>query len=277
MYFNSPLRYPGGKSQLSKKILKIIQDNNLIGGTYIEPYAGGSGAALYLLLNKYVNEIYINDFDYCIYAFWHSILNETDRFSKKIIDTPITIEQWKIQKSIYLGYNKHSIFEVGFSTFFLNRTNRSGIIKGGIIGGKKQDSEYKLDCRFNKPGLINRIEKIAKYKDKIFLSNLDAINFLDININKFPLNTLIFLDPPYYLKGQKLYTNFYEHNDHVILSKFITGKLKKNWIITYDNHDEIKKLYADFPQITFDINYTVAIKSKAKEIMIYNPALSISF
>ena len=144
MYTYSPLRYPGGKTQLSKFVKAILEENNLLGGTYVEPYAGGAGIAMYLLTNGYVANVFINDIDYSVYAFWNSVVNHAEELCKLILDTPVNLDTWKVQKEIYNNPQNHSVLEVGFATFFLNRTNRSGILKGGIIGGNDQKGKYKI-------------------------------------------------------------------------------------------------------------------------------------
>lgn len=271
----SPLRYPGGKSQLSKYVLSILEENNLIGGTYAEPYAGGAGVAVYLLLNKHVSKIYINDIDPAIYSFWYSVKYYTDKLCALIKDTKVDVDTWLVQKQVQKNKGQYSILEVGFSTFFLNRTNRSGILKGGIIGGKKQNGKYKMDCRFNKSNLIKRIEAIAGYSDNIIVSKCDAIEFLELNQNNFNDKTLIYLDPPYYDKGHQLYVDFYTHSDHVKLKECVQSTNYSNWIITYDNTEKINTIYEGFNKEDLYIRYSAAQKRVGQEILIYSPQLSL--
>ena len=206
----SPLRYPGGKSCLTDFITKTAELNKLENATYVELYAGGAGAALNLLFNNVFAKIHINDYDYQVYSMWYCILNETDRFIDKIEKVEINLNEWYKQKNIYeLGRNANQ-FDLGFSTFFLNRTNRSGIIyKAGPIGGLNQQGVYKIDCRFNKIELINRNRVISYKKNDILLTNLDAVDIIR-NISDFHKNVedlFLYLDPPYYNKGKYLYLN----------------------------------------------------------------------
>ncbi|EJL6275271.1 DNA adenine methylase, partial [Vibrio cholerae] len=213
----SPLRYPGGKTAITPMVETIINNNGLKNGHYAEPYAGGAGLALSLLFKGVVSHIHLNDFDRSVWAFWHSILHETESFITLIENTNITIEEWHHQKAIQTKKLSVDTLTLGFSSFFLNRTNRSGIIdKAGVIGGLKQNSKYPLDCRFNKDNLIKKIRKIASYKDNIHLYNLDALDFIS-EIEKLDENVFYFIDPPYFVKGQSLYTNFYDSNDHIDL------------------------------------------------------------
>jgi DNA adenine methylase len=271
----SPLRYPGGKSSIQGMVSKIIQVNNLEKGHYAEPYAGGCGLALSLMFKGYVHEIHLNDLDCSISSFWDAIINQTDRFIDKIIDTPVTMDEWYKQRTIQENKELVDSFDLGFSTFFLNRTNRSGIIlKAGVIGGFKQDGEYKLDCRFNKEGLINKIKRIEKYKHRIHLYNLDAIDFINKTNKELPTNSFYCIDPPYYVKGSTLYTSFYKPEDHQILSKVIL-ELNRPWILTYDNSPEIQNLYRRNRQYRFNLNYTAAHKRIGTELLIASKKLKI--
>lgn len=267
----SPLRYPGGKAKLFPVIKKIMGENNLFGSTYVEPFAGGAGLALLLLKEKLVKKIIINDLDRSIYAFWYSVLNYTDSFIKKIEEIPVNINEWYKQKEVQEKKEKINLFDLGFSTFFLNRTNVSGIIKGGVLGGKNQTGKYKIDCRFNKKTLIKRIEFLAEMKGKIILYNLDAFEL--IKKIKYRKNYFIFFDPPYYNKGSELYQNFFTHKDHMMLAKKISSINKVPWIVTYDNVEQIKIAYKKFFHYEYFLQYTANRRYKGKEIMIYSNLL----
>ncbi len=269
---HSPLRYPGGKSCLSNFINEIAQLNGIIGGTYLELYAGGAGAALNLLFNGTFNRIHINDYDYNVYAMWYAILNHTRAFINRINNTSITIEEWHKQKSIFESGRRTNIVDLGFSTFFLNRTNRSGIIfKAGPIGGLNQTGNYKIDVRFNKENLIERIEKIAGRRNDIFLTNLDAVEILN-NIQMYNLvleETFIYLDPPYYKKGKELYLNNYKRDNHLNLANTIRNIENVKWLVSYDNVSEIKEMYEDYRMSSFDLNYTLQTKKFGSELLVF--------
>lgn len=267
----SPLRYPGGKSKLKSSIENLIKTNDYSGCTYVEPFSGGAAIALHLLFTDTVGNAIINDFDISVYAFWFSVLNKTNELCKMILETEVTIEEWYKQKEIQQNKGlSNDLLLLGFSTFFLNRTNRSGIIKAGVMGGKNQSGKYKIDCRYNKIDSINKITKISKYKDRIKLYNLDAIDLINNVISNLDKNTFIFFDPPYYKKGQSLYVNFYTHDDHVQLSKIISQISRKKWIVSYDNVEEIKLMYLGYNKIEYDLSYTVQEKYKGKEVMFFS-------
>lgn len=245
----------------------VIKNNELRYFHYAEPYAGGCGLALALLYGGYVSHIHLNDIDPAIWSFWHSVLNCTDDLVRLVETTPVTIDEREKQREVYLKSDLSDPLSLGFSTFFLNRTNRSGIIKGaGAIGGKAQAGVYKIDCRFNRNDLSDRIRRICKYKDRITLYNQDAINFMNDSGN-LSKNTFFFIDPPYYNKGASLYTSFYKPEDHALVAKAV-GLLDRPWLVTYDNTTEISKLYENFRQYSFYINYSLQKRRKGDELLI---------
>ena len=273
--YPSPLRYPGGKTCLFDQVKEIIELNLLNGIGYAEPFAGGAGLALSLLIDNIVSQIYLNDLDSAVFAFWSSTLEETSELCRMIMDTQVTIEEWHRQKYILSYPSGYSLLELGFATFFLNRTNRSGIIEGGVIGGKKQTGDYKLDCRFNKNELIHRIESIAKRKKDISLTRFDASEFITEVVNNSTRECLSFIDPPYYKKGRELYFNSLNHKEHLKLSLIIQNELRGPWIVTYDDVPEIKVMYASSPMVRYSINYSAHVKKKGCEVMYHSPNLQI--
>lgn len=271
--FYSPLRYPGGKGKILSFMIDIIKINKLENIEYVEPYAGGAAVALGLLFNGFVNKIHINDSDKAIHAFWYSILNYTEQFIEKVISTPVTVEEWRNQKNIYNNIDSYSILEVGFSAFFLNRCNRSGVLKGGLIGGYEQKGNWKIDARFNKLDLIKRIEKIALYKDKIELYNEDTAELLENNKEVFR-NCILYLDPPYYEKGYQLYKNHYKPSDHEKISTLVK-ELNCYWVVSYDNVKPIIALYKNIKKRVFDISYSAGKNRFGKEVMFFSDNLKI--
>lgn len=269
---NTPLRYPGGKSQTSGVVTSIIRDNGLISGDYAEPFAGGAGVACSLLLKNIVNNIHLNDLDKSIYSFWQSAIFQTEAFCRMIEDTPVTIEEWHRQKEIKESTTNE--LQLGFSTFYLNRTNRSGIIRGGVIGGKDQSGNYKLDCRFNKKNLINKIEKLSAQRDRIKLHNLDAVRFIEEVLPTIPRNSLVNIDPPYFKKGPALYENHFQPEDHIQLAQKIS-KIEQRWLVTYDNAPEIQSLYKNYPCTNWSLNYSAQKKCREFELFIFDPRLII--
>jgi DNA adenine methylase len=275
-HFFTPLRYPGGKGKIVGYIKEIINANKMLDGHYVEPFAGGAAVAIELLLQDYVTHIHINDLDRSIYAFWHSILEETDVFCDLIESTSVSIDEWFNQRAIQQTASDCDLLTLGFSTFFLNRCNRSGIIKAGVIGGKEQAGKWKLDARFNKADLLRRIKQIARFKSRISLHNLDVVDFLCLTIPIVPDNTLVYLDPPYYVKGKGLYANHFTHNDHEILGERVSAGLAgKKWIVSYDNEPEIAGIYERYQKLVYGLSYSAQARYQGSEIMFFSDALVI--
>ncbi|WP_428151119.1 DNA adenine methylase [Brevundimonas sp.] len=252
----------------------LIETNGMTGCHYVEPYAGGAGIAITLLYLEYASHIHLNDLNRSVHAFWHSVLNEPDKLCGLIRDTVPTMDEWRRQKAVQADADA-SPLDLGFSTFFLNRTNRSGIIKGGVIGGKEQLGEWKLDARFNSKDLARRIEKIASYNSRISLYNNDAILLIKAVLPSLPENTLVYLDPPYYVKGKGLYEDHYRHDDHAKIAALVTSSIKQPWIVSYDNVEPIRELYAGRRQTTFGIQYSAGTRSEGSEVMVFCDALTI--
>lgn len=272
--YYTPLRYPGGKSKLSWLVKDLIITNNLVGGQYIEPYAGGAAVAMELLLTDIVTHIHINDLNKGVYNFWHTLLNDTENLMQRIYDCSVDMPTWYEQREIMRNQEDNNALDIGFAFFFLNRTNRSGIINAGAIGGYEQKGNYKIDARFNKDELIERITSIAKVKEKISLYNLDAELFLtEIDRRNFT-NALSYIDPPYFVKGKRLYDNFYEENDHSRISELLK-QLKTPWMLSYDDHFQIRKIYADHRITEIDLVYSAAKKMKGQEVLFFSRNIEI--
>lgn len=267
---HSPLRYPGGKQVLSRIVAHLIRMNECAGGVYVEPYAGGASIALSLLFGEHVDRVVINDADVCIHSFWKAVLLDTERFIKLLRETPTTVEEWAKQREVYLQPKRYGALKLGFATFFLNRCNRSGIIsRGGPIGGQQQDGAWKIDARFNRTELERRIRRIAAYRDRITLSQRDAIALLQEDLPRLAsLRPFVYLDPPYYEKGRELYLSYYNHADHEKLASHLENEASYRWVMSYDNVPEINALYRGFRRVRFSLDYSARERREGTEVMI---------
>ena len=269
MPFYSPLRYPGGKRKLAGFLKSAFEANDLCDGTYVEPYAGGAAVALSLLLEHYAWRVIINDADPNVYAFWWAVLNDTEGLVRLIRDTPVDMDQWHRQKQILRSSSYESLLKRGFAAFFLNRTNRSGIIDGGVIGGQAQAGRYKVDVRFNKADLSQRIELIAQHKNRIEVFGLDALELVRQVVPTLSSKSLIYFDPPYYVKGRDLYANYYRHDDHVHIAQTVR-MLRVPWIVTYDDVTAIRELYLGERFLEFSLTYSAhEERPRGAEVMFY--------
>lgn len=273
--YYTPLRYPGGKGKLVPYVKRIFEQNALVDGVYVEPYAGGAAVAMELLLHEYVTKVYINDISAGVAAFWRSLLNDTDALCAAISRAKVTMPEWRRQRAIQLAPEEHDDLTLGFSTFFLNRTNRSGILSAGVIGGKEQKGQWKLDARFNAEDLIKRIHVIARIRSRIEFHQRDALAFINSVVPSLPAKSLIYLDPPYYVKGSDLYLHHYQHDDHLKIAKRV-GRLKsKNWIVSYDNAAEVRAMYGQFRSIVYGLSYSAHERYKGSEVMFFSESLAI--
>ena len=270
---DSPLRYPGGKTQLAPFISDLLARNNLQGGHYAEPFAGGAGIAWRLLFSGQASEIWLNDIDPAVYAFWHAAVNHTEVLCERIECATLTLDEWQRQREVFKDVQAKTI-DKAFATLYMNRTNRSGILDGGVIGGTHQSGNYKMDCRFNKKVLMRKIERIGRYRAVVHLSNEDARLCLARWDKLLPERALINIDPPYYFKGRELYTNHFKPDDHESLSSQIK-RLKHRWMLTYDDTSEIEALYAGLPTYRMSLLYSAQTKRMGSELLISDPALKI--
>lgn len=271
----SPLRYPGGKTALAPFLKAVIKRNGLKNPYYAEPYCGGAGAAITLLQQEVASEILLNDIDPAIYSFWWAVLNRTDELCEAVEELPLNIEEWQRQREIYFAKRNRVSLNLAIATLFLNRANRSGIIEAGPIGGQSQSGKWRLDVRFNRPSLVSKIRSIAAYRDRIRLHKEDALEFLKKTVKPLKGDVLAYLDPPYFVKGQSLYRNYYEPTDHAAIAKYLRSSFPHPAVVSYDYCEEIKALYQGFKSVAYGINYTAQEKHFGREILVVSDDLHL--
>ena len=270
----SPLRYPGGKGKVARFMRSITRANGLEDGRYVEPYAGGAAVAWELLITGIVRRVTVNDISRPIFAFWNSVLNQTDDLCRLISDRPVTVYEWDHWKDV-LRRGSDDDLEIGFAFFFLNRTNRSGVLNGGIIGGRDQKGRWGIDARYNKEDLINRIEKIADLRSRIEISQMDAVEFLEQQAPKWKSNTLVYIDPPYFEKGRYLYHDAYRQDDHRTVSEAVSRLGDISWIVSYDDVMPIHELYEDWYWLQYSLNYSARNRLRGREVMFFSNGLVV--
>jgi DNA adenine methylase len=267
MTSSSPLRYPGGKQFIAPIHAKLMSLNGLEGQAYGEAYAGGAGAALSLLFSGHAKRIFINDADPAIAAMWAAITERPIAFSRLINKVDLSVAEWRNQRAIYLEKDQSDPLAFGFATFYLNRVNHSGVIKNaGPIGGIEQKGNWKIDARFNRKVLSEKILRIGRYAKKIVVTNLDALAYLDDVIRNEKI--FVYLDPPYYVKGKELYLNHYEPHDHRSVADYVQGWTEGRWIISYDDVPQIRTLYRKRRKMKFELLYSVTKRKSGKEILV---------
>lgn len=270
---SSPLRYPGGKAKLAGDLIEIIRLNGLYSKTYCEPYAGGAGLAVRLLTQGFVPSIRLNDIDKAIYYFWRAVFETPDALCEEIFRCELSVDEWRRQRDIYRD-PASSGFRLGFAAFYLNRTSRSGIIEGsGPIGGLAQAGNWSIDARFNRVSLIENIMNLAKFADQVSLQCQDAIDFLDDVLKDS--DSFVYLDPPYYVKGKKLYKNFYTHLDHVNINERLEASPRSYWIVSYDDVEAIREIYEPRRPWNYELSYSAGPVGKGAEIMFASDAIEL--
>lgn len=268
----SPLRYPGGKAKLAPLVSGLVERNWGAPPVMVELFAGGAGLGLSLLDAGIIGGLHLNDLDYGVYAFWCSILWETEDFCDMVMGTPVTVEEWHLQQEKYLNPKQTTLLEAGYATFFMNRTNHSGVLTGRPIGGLRQDGKYGIGCRYNAPKLVERIKHVAGMRDLIKVTNQDATAV--IAEHNHDSNTLLFVDPPYVVQGNSLYrqTPFCEEQ-HARLADQL-HQTTTPWILTYDNHPLITDtLYGQQTQKDTVLRYSLNSRKRETEKMILSPNL----
>jgi DNA adenine methylase len=267
----SPLRYPGGKGSLYPHLREVVRTNGLVGGTYVEPYAGGAGAALSLLITGQVRRIVINDLDPAVYAFWRSAVRQPDEFAALTRDAKLDVDEWRRQRELYLSAKRSDYLALGFATFYLNRTNYSGALDGGPIGGLDQSGNYKIDARFNKVALLERLRLISLYARKITVLKKDGLDVISQYAGKD--RTFIYADPPYFDKAGSLYMNSFTADDHAELADCLNSRSDCNWLLTYDNVPQVAQLYGTRYRETFTLHYSAHRVTRATEVMVFSDNL----
>lgn len=261
----SPLRYPGGKAKLFPFVAKLISDHKLFSCVYREPYAGGAGLALNLLFSGFCRSIALNDLDPAIYSFWWSVVHKNDEFCKRVRNIVFSIEEWRRQKDIWSCPGSASEVDLGFATYYLNRTNRSGIIDGaGPIGGYDQTGPYKMDARFSMADQLSTLKQIGEASRFIEVTNVDALTYVDEHLREG--EEVVYLDPPYYIKGQRLYRNAYSHEDHLAISRIMKGH-NGYWIVSYDDVPEIRDMYRWAEPISLTLQYSAGPVVLGQEVV----------
>lgn len=271
--YHSPLRYPGGKGKVANYFKLLLMENDLLGVDYVEPYAGGASVALGLLYEDYVGHIHINDLNAGVHAFWNAALHQTGDLCRRIEKTEVTMDEWRRQRDVYRRGSDADALDLAFAVFFLNRTNRSGIIAGGVIGGQQQTGAWKLDARFNKTELVQRIRKLGRHRDRITLTHLDAAALLKQWANRVDA-AFFYLDPPYFVKGEGLYDNFYAPEDHQAVAAAVLA-LEHPWVVSYDAAPEIIDMYRDARSRRYRLSYSAHERQAGSEVMFYSDDLHI--
>ena len=275
MPYYTPLRYPGGKRRLFGVVARLLEENGLNHGSNTLSHTPAALQSVCLCSLKNTRRLcHLNDLSRPIFAFWYSVLHSTDELCERVERAAVTMEEWHRQRAVLESSEAADLMDLGFATLFLNRTNRSGIIAGGVIGGKMQRGAWTITARFNKPEIIQRIKKIGRYRTRIFLSQMDAVDFVQQKLSSLGSDSFAFLDPPYIANGKGLYLNDYTAESHVELAAAV-AKLQVPWICTYDRAAIDLGLYGSHRRIEYDLPYMAQGRHRGGEVMFLSHDISL--
>ena len=243
-----------------------------------------------LLLKDDIEFVYLNDADLGIASFWEAIRTEPERLIDEIMTVEVSVNHWlevrNRRKELIERFNARDEddpkynFELGFLTFYLNRTNISGIIDGGCVGGMQQSGKYRIDCRFSRDGLASKVSRIAKKASSFAVSCMDGVDFLSekfrvlLKENGYSLSdSLVYIDPPYVKQGKNLYFNSMGETEHRRLAGTLKNWTCENWFLTYDNSPLVKELYRGWDMRLLSVKYSANSRERASELAIFPPTL----
>ena len=268
MRYQSPLRYPGAKSGLGTVIGDLIESAARQLGTpelFVEPFAGGASTALRLAGAGIVRRVLLADADPLVARFWQVAAADTEWLIDRLMDEPVTLNRWDHWRAWHPSHPDDR--DIAVKCLFLNRTTFSGILHGraGPIGGRKQESAYPIDCRFNKEALAARLRfvgdlyatnRLADVWCKDWAETLDDVT--EWYPQLIPNRVVAYLDPPYWSKSAKLYARSFdpaggyaesksplEQSDwlggleHYRLAEYLRRHAQIRWILSYDDHPEL--------------------------------------
>jgi DNA adenine methylase len=262
-------RYPGGKKKLSSIIvdnLKQLNQNKKM--QYREPFMGGGGICFKFL--DQAESIWINDKDIGISCLWTSVINYPDELQELVMNLVPSTKYFYLFKDMLLSkedmpLDKDSIVNYGFMKLAIHQMSYSGLgtKSGGPLGGVSQESKYKIDCRWSPAYICQKIVKnneILKLK-KIHSGKCTNVDFEDCIRDESEL-ALIYLDPPYYIKGNDLYQHGFTYDNHKRLSESLKNS-NHEWLLSYDACEEIKTLYSWADIQVIDVNYSITSTKNA--------------
>jgi DNA adenine methylase len=268
----SPLRYPGGKGGLAPFLGHLLETQDWRCKVYVEPFAGGAGAALRLLLDEFVEEIVLNDVDAGVAAFWRAVFHHTEDLARLVESADVTIDAWHAHRELYESrVATRDDLSLGFSTFFLNRTNRSGILNARPIGGLGQTGRWGMDARFNRSTLATRIRTLGHYRNRVTVLEEDGV---DVARRMLGRDRFVYADPPYLVRGSDLYLDTLTWGDHERLAGILSNS-DGRWMVTYDTDPRVHTLYAAQRRASFAIAHTAATPHVGREIAVFGEAIRI--
>lgn len=253
----SPLRYPGGKSKVIDELYESLDEARL--DTFVELFAGGASFGLSLLEAGKTQRLILNDADPCVANFWRAATKFTDDLIDEInaegTPTQSRFYQYRSELSelreaylqgperdILSGKDAEWCVQKAARFLVVNRLSFGGLQTSNLLGGA--NGNYLQ--RWNPKGLIKRLESIKALSDRIFVRCQDATRLLMEEMGWMGDNTTIFVDPPYFEAGSKLYPYGFKDGHAALaesLNQFYRDFPGPYLVITYDDVPEIRDLY----------------------------------
>lgn len=275
----SPLRYPGGKATIAQHLgdVYLAQDGHMPIEIWIEPFAGGAGAALDLLTRDVVDEAWLIDAHPALAAFWGTVIDDGERLAAVVAATVPTMQLWEQSREV-LEAGDVGTFDLAYAAFVINRCSRSGIVapRSGPMGGRHQTGRYTIASRFNGPPLADRILHVHSLRSRLRVHHGDGIGYIEqLNDSGIVDEVVLFVDPPYIREGNRLYANGLDPAAHQRLSAALHAT-EARWLLTYDNHCDVQDvLYPDHRVVPFNIRNTANRARLATELAVLSNNLQV--
>ncbi len=264
----SPLRYPGSKKRLAPLIVDIVRRHDF--DLFVEPFAGGAYIGLFMAKNNLAKKVVLGESDPLVASFWKALFGQNRQLAQRVRELEISIGEWRRIRE----WRPETTLDKAIKCLYLNRTNYSGILKAGPLGGKGQSGPYDIGCRFDKEKIARRIEALGSLGERVEVIRADYRETLAKTEGQ---KRFIYLDPPYYEKGHLLYNDYFGQNDHIEL-RDVLARIEDAWLLSYDEAPDIKRFYEGFPMESFALYHSatkLCDRPKKRELLISNRPLAL--
>lgn len=268
--------YPGGKSRIAKRLIPQISPLLQGASGYCEVFAGGFSFGLQLLEQWRPGVIHLNDLDADLYSLWYMVLHRPEELCEDVLRAPVSPELfYELQRKI-LGrreFEEGQIRERAIDKLVVTKISFSnlGEMAGSPVGGVGQTGKWKFDVRW-KPDLI--VKYLMRTHELLRDAFLTRQSFEEL-LPTIPADTVVFLDPPYYVGGPKCYKHSFSEEQHVLLAELLRDA-KFRWFMTYDDCRVVRNLYSWANVSPFRYKYSMSSTNRGGKEHNYGDELLIS-